>query len=130
MHFDARRYNRAQVDVDSAFALLPEGHALKKAIAKRRDGLNALMSVVQILDRNDSLLVLSTKSEAFLRSKFTAYIADLKRQEQQAIKAAERAALNAQLNAQSALLAAQGPVAGANTAGGHCWYCNERYRYG
>ncbi|NDD47824.1 MAG: hypothetical protein EBZ31_05705, partial [Flavobacteriia bacterium] len=73
------------------------------------------MSVVEILDRNDSLLVLSTKSEAFLRSKFTAYIADLKRQEQQAIKAAERAALNAQLNAQSALLAAQGPVAGANT---------------
>ena len=122
MHFDARRYNRAQVDVDSAFALLPEGHALKKAIAKRRDGLNALMSVVQILDRNDSLLVLSTKSEAFLRSKFTAYIADLKRQEQQAIKAAERAALNAQLNAQSALLAAQGPVAGANTAGGWIFY--------
>ncbi len=122
MHFDAKRYNRAQVDVDSAFALLPEGHPLKKSIAKRRDGLNALMSVVQVLDRNDSLLVLSTKSEAFLRSKFTAYIDDLKKQERAAIKAAERAALNAQLNAQSALLSAQGPVAGANTAGGWVFY--------
>ena len=122
MHFEAKRYARAQVDLDSAFALLPEGHALKKSLSKRRDGLNALMAVVQSIDRNDSLLVLGTKSEAFLRSKFTAYVDQLKKQEQLAIRAAERAALNAQLNAQSALLAGSGPVAGGATVGGWIFY--------
>lgn len=122
MHFEAKRYARAQVDLDSAYALLPEGHVLKKSLSKRRDGLNALMAVVQSIDRNDSLMVLGTKSDAFLRSKFTAYVDQLKRQEQQAIRAAERAALNAQLNAQSALIAATGPVAGGSAAGGWIFY--------
>ena len=122
MHFEAKRYPRAQVDLDSAFALLPEGHALKKSLSNRRDGLNALMAVVEIIDRNDSLLVLGTKSEAFLRSKFSAYVENLKKQERLAIRAAERAVLNAQLNAQSALLSATGPVAGGTTAGGWIFY--------
>ena len=122
MHFESKRYPRAQVDLDSAYALLPEGHALKQSLSKRRDGLNALMAVVQIVDRNDSLLVLGTKSDAFLRSKFTAYVENLKKQEQLAIRAAERAALNAQLNAQSELLSATGPVAGGATAGGWIFY--------
>lgn len=122
MHFEAKRYALAQVDLDSAYALLPEGHALKKSLSKRRDGLNMLMAVVQGIDRNDSLLVLGTKSDAFLRSKFTAYVEELKKQEQRAIRAAERAALNAQLNAQSSLLMASGPVAGGTTAGGWIFY--------
>jgi hypothetical protein len=122
MYFEAKRYALAQVDLDSAYALLPEEHALKKTLAKRRDGLNALMAVIGIVERNDSLLVLGTKPDAVLRSKFTAYVKDLKRQEQQAIRAAERAILNAQLNAQSSLMAATGPVAGANTAGGWIFY--------
>ena len=121
-YFDNKRYGEAQIDLDSAFLLFPEGHHLKSAIAKRRDGLNALIGVIQVIDRNDSLLALSEQSDAYLRSKFSAYIDDLKAQEQQAIKAAERAALNAQLNAQSALIGAQGPVAGANTAGGWIFY--------
>ena len=122
LHFDFKQYSKAQVDFDSSFVLLPEAHPLKASVSKRREGLNALVSVLQTIDRNDSLLFLGGMSEEMLRKKFSDYIEGLKEQEELAIRNAERAALNAQLNAQSALLSAQGPVAGAATSGGWVFY--------
>lgn len=122
IHFNDRNYSASQVDLDSAFILLPKQHQLRKTLDKKRKGLNSLVEEINRINRNDSLLALSNKSESVLRSYFSAYIKDLKEQELLAIKNAKINALNAELQAKSNLLSTSAPTAGGSSAGGWLFY--------
>ncbi len=122
IYFNDKKYSQAQIDLDSAFLLLPNRHQLKKVIETKRKGLNSLVSELIKIERNDSLLMLSGKSDAVLRSYFNNYIEDLKEQEIVAIKNSKRNALNAKLQATTSLLSMGAPTAGGAMAGGWIFY--------
>lgn len=122
IYFNDRNYSASQVDLDSAFLLLPKQHQLRKGLEKKRKGLNFLVKEMNRIDRNDSLLALSNKSESALRAYFSTYIEGLKEQEMLAIKNAKINALNAELQAKSNLLSASAPTAGGSSAGGWLFY--------
>lgn len=122
IHFNDKNYAASQIDLDSAFLLLPKQHQLRQGLEKKRKGLNLLVGEIDRIDRNDSLLALSNKSESVLRSYFSAYIEGLKEQEILAIKNAKINALNAELQAKSNLLSASAPTAGGSSAGGWLFY--------
>lgn len=113
MYFEDAEYPAAQSDIDSAALLLPEGHAQKSALEKRRRALNHLVEELHLISLQDSLLQLSPKSDAELREFFQEYIADLKEKESKEAKAKQRAEEIATLQAErNSLLANAGPQAG------------------
>jgi tetratricopeptide (TPR) repeat protein len=119
LFFEDKNYPKAQLDVDSAVQLLPEGHRLKTDWSKRRIALNRLVAELNYAALQDSLLRLSEMSTSELQRFFTQYvgqlrIADAKRQEDER-KANEIARMNAE---RGALLADAGPSAGG---GGNAW---------
>ena len=119
LYFEDKNYPKAQLDVDSAVQLLPEGHRLKTDWSKRRSALNRLVAELNYSALQDSLLRLSEMSTSELQKFFTQYVgqlrlADAKRQEQER-KADEIARMNAE---RGALLADAGPSAGG---GGNAW---------
>ena len=119
LYFEDKNYPKAQLDVDSAVQLLPEGHRLKTDWSKRRIALNRLVAELNYSALQDSLLRLSEMSTSELQKFFTQYVgqlrlADAKRQEQER-KADEIARMNAE---RGALLADAGPSAGG---GGNAW---------
>ena len=122
IYFNQKKYQLSQVNYDSAYILLPKNHPLKRSLENKTKGLNSLVTEIKKIQRNDSLLSLSEKSETFLEAYFLKYIEVLKNQERIAVKNAEISALNAKLQASSNLLSASGPKAGGVTTGGWVFY--------
>lgn len=122
IYFNQKKYLPSQVNYDSAYILLPKNHPLKRSLKNKTKGLNSLVVEIEKIQRNDSLLSLSSKSETFLEAYFLKYIDALKDQERIAIKNAKINALNAKIQASSNLLSASGPKAGGVMAGGWVFY--------
>jgi len=122
IYFNQKKYLPSQVNYDSAYVLLPKNHPLKRSLKNKTKGLNSLVAEIEKIQRNDSLLSLSGKSETFLEAYFLKYIEALKDQERTAIKNAKISALNAKIQASSNLLSASGPKAGGVMAGGWVFY--------
>ena len=122
IYFKQKKYPPSQVNYDSAYILLPKNHPLKRILRNKTKGLNSLVAEIEKIQRNDSLLSLSSKSETFLEAYFLKYIEALKDQERIAIKNAEISALNAKIQASSNLLSASGPKAGGVISGGWVFY--------
>lgn len=122
IYFNQKKYLPSQVSYDSAYILLPNNHPLKRSLKNKTKGLNSLVVEIEKIQRNDSLLSLSSKSETFLETYFLKYIEALKDQERIAIKNAKINALNAKIQASSNLLSASGPKAGGVMAGGWVFY--------
>ena len=120
--FNQKKYPPSQVNFDSAYILLPKNHPLKRSLKNKTKGLNNLVAEIEKIQRNDSLLSLSGKSETFLEAYFLKYIEALKDQERIAVKNAKISALNAKIQASSNLLSASGPKAGGVMAGGWIFY--------
>lgn len=118
LYFEDRNYPKAQLDVDSAVQLLPEGHTLKSAWAKRRSALNRLVAELNYGQLQDSLLRLSEMDPAELQRYFTNYVGQLRMADAKKKEEERRADEIARMNAErSALLADAGPSAG----GGNAW---------
>ncbi len=122
IYFNQKKYLPSQVNYDSAYILLPKNHPLKRSLKNKTKGLNSLVVEIEKIQRNDSLLSLSSKSETFLEAYFLKYIEALKDQERIAIKNAKINALNVKIQASSNLLSASGPKAGGVMAGGWVFY--------
>lgn len=117
--FEDRLYPKAQLDVDSAVQLLPEGHRLKSEWAKRRSALNRLVAELNYASLQDSLLQLSEKTPGELQRYFTEYVGQLRLADAKKQEADRRADEIARMNAErGALLADAGPAAGG---GGNAW---------
>lgn len=119
IYFEDRNYPQAQLDVDSAVQLLPEGHRLKSEWAKRRSALNWLVAELNYGALQDSLLRLSDMNPGELQRFFTQYVGQLRLADAKKQEADRRADEIARMNAErSALLADAGPSAGG---GGNAW---------
>jgi tetratricopeptide (TPR) repeat protein len=119
---ERRAYERAQVDFDSASALLPKSYVGRDGFVKKAQTLSVLVEALNRAQLADSLVLLAGRDPAAVRVMVEKYVAGLRKADQDAAERARREEELAELRASSAELDAAAPSAGAGTAAGWAVY--------
>ena len=113
--FDFRDFVPSQAYYDSALSVLPTGYGGLDTLQHRKSVLDELVMAINTISLEDSLQAMYGMSETKLREKFTLFIEEKQKREEEARRRAELAEMRAE---QNALLANAGPQA----IGGGQWY--------
>ena len=87
LYFDDSAYLSAQVHYDTAMTFLSQNHPDYEMLSKKRNSLNELVELYNTINLQDSLLTLSTMSEADLNALIDAIIEEKKEEDRLAKEA-------------------------------------------